>query len=158
MVDNLAEKVDGCPLNRGSWVNCPLYGVAGCRLFRGCLSIGVNGRTVGTFRSVRYIVDIRCWGVSVKRGSTVVRKHTQSPFLHHHVELTKTVVCELTGSFLQKLVCYHSCEWRECVRCMGEHVRLWMCGCGLGQAFFYSRFYIHHIPAIWCSKHKNVIK
>ena len=28
--------------------NCPLYGVAGCPLFRGCLSIEVNGRTVGT--------------------------------------------------------------------------------------------------------------
>ena len=36
--------------------NCPLYGVAGCPLFRGCLSIEVNGRTVGTFRIVRYIV------------------------------------------------------------------------------------------------------
>ena len=30
--------------------------------------------------------------------------HTQSPFLHHHVELTKTVVCELTGSCLQSSV------------------------------------------------------
>ena len=28
--------------------NCPLYRVAGCPLFRGCLSIEVNGRTVGT--------------------------------------------------------------------------------------------------------------
>ena len=46
MADNLAEKVDGYPLNRGrsvpfaySWdcENCPLYGVAGCPLFRGCL-------------------------------------------------------------------------------------------------------------------------
>ena len=27
--------------------NCPLYRVAGCPLFRGCLSIEVNGRTVG---------------------------------------------------------------------------------------------------------------
>ena len=44
MVDNLAEKVDKCPLNRGRYVllaynwdreNCPLYGVAGCPLFRG---------------------------------------------------------------------------------------------------------------------------
>ena len=51
MVDNLAEKVDGCPLNRGRSVlfaynwdreNCPLYGVAGCPLFRGCLSIEVK--------------------------------------------------------------------------------------------------------------------
>ena len=37
-----------------------LYGVAGCPLFRGCLSIEVNGRTVGTFRTVRYIVGVRC--------------------------------------------------------------------------------------------------
>ena len=34
--------------------NCPLYGVARCPLFRGCLSIEVNGRAVGTFRTVRY--------------------------------------------------------------------------------------------------------
>ena len=34
--------------------------VAGCLLFRGCLSIEVNGRTVGTFRIVRYIVGVRC--------------------------------------------------------------------------------------------------
>ena len=43
--------------------NCPLYGVPGCPLFRGCLSIEVNGRTVGTvgtFRIVRYIVGVRC--------------------------------------------------------------------------------------------------
>ena len=39
--------------------NCPLYGVAGCPLFRGC-SIEVNGRTVGTFGIVRFIVGDRC--------------------------------------------------------------------------------------------------
>ena len=57
MVDNLAEKVDECQLYWGRKVlfaynwdheNCLLYGVAGCPLFRGCLSIEVNGRTVGT--------------------------------------------------------------------------------------------------------------
>ena len=36
-----------------------------------CLSIEVNGRTVGTFRIVRYIMGVRFSGVSVKRGSTV---------------------------------------------------------------------------------------
>ena len=51
--------------------NCPLYGVAGCPLFRGCLSIEVNGRAIGTFRIVHYIVGVRYSGVSVKRGSTV---------------------------------------------------------------------------------------
>ena len=51
--------------------NCPLYGVAGCLLFRGCLSIEVNGRAVVTFRIVRYIVGVRYSGVSVKGGSTV---------------------------------------------------------------------------------------
>ena len=87
MVDNLAEKVDECPLNRGREVllaynwdreSCPLYGVAGCPLFRGCLSIEVNGRAIGTFRTVRYIVGVRYSGVStiqgcplIKRGSTV---------------------------------------------------------------------------------------
>ena len=57
-MDNLAEKVDECPLIgvieyclRTIWdrENCPLYGVAECLLFRGCLSIEVNGRTVGIF-------------------------------------------------------------------------------------------------------------
>ena len=47
---------------------CPLYGVAGCPLFRGCLSIEVNGRAVGTFR---YIMGVHYSGVSIKRGSTV---------------------------------------------------------------------------------------
>ena len=54
--------------------NCPLYEVVGCSLFRGCLSqlsVEVNGRAVGTFRIVRYIVGVRCSGVSIKRGSTV---------------------------------------------------------------------------------------
>ena len=51
--------------------NCPLYGVAGCPLFRGCLSIEVNGRAVGIFRIVHYIMGVRYSGVSVKRGSTV---------------------------------------------------------------------------------------
>ena len=36
----------------------PLYGVAECPLFRGCLSTEVNGRTVGTFGIVRYIVGV----------------------------------------------------------------------------------------------------
>ena len=52
--------------------SCPLYGVVGCLLFRGCLKIEVNRRTVKTFRTVRYIVGVRFSGVSVKRGSTVV--------------------------------------------------------------------------------------
>ena len=41
MLDNLAEEIDKCPLNRGCYVlfvynwehkRCPLYGVAGCLL------------------------------------------------------------------------------------------------------------------------------
>ena len=48
MVDNLAR----CLLNWDGFAynweceNCSLYGVAGCPLFRSCLSIEVNGRTV----------------------------------------------------------------------------------------------------------------
>ena len=45
--------------------------VAGYLLFRGCLSVEVNGRALGTFRIVRYIVCVRYSGVSIKRGSTV---------------------------------------------------------------------------------------
>ena len=47
--------------------NCSLYGVAESPLFRGCLSTEVSGMTVGTFRSVRYIVGVRFSGVSVKQ-------------------------------------------------------------------------------------------
>ena len=39
-----------------------VYGVAGCPLFRGCFSIEVNERTVGTFRIVRYIMGVRFQG------------------------------------------------------------------------------------------------
>ena len=103
MVDNLAEKVDECPLNRVSLLsrregasnnmkvlrtplnrgchvnllaynwdreNCPLYGVAGCPLFRA--SIEMNGRRVGTFIIVHYIMGVCFSEVSVKRDSTVV--------------------------------------------------------------------------------------
>ena len=50
--------------------NCPLYGVAGCLLFMGCLSIEVNRGTVGTFRIVCYIVSaVELRGV-VRWGST----------------------------------------------------------------------------------------
>ena len=39
--------------------------------YRGKESIEVDGRTVGTFRIVHYIVGVHFSGVSVKRGSTV---------------------------------------------------------------------------------------
>ena len=48
MVDNPTEKIDECPLNRGRYVlfvyywereKCPLYGVAGCPLFRGFYNV-----------------------------------------------------------------------------------------------------------------------
>ena len=44
---------------------------SGMFAIKGCLNIEVNGRTVGTFRIVRYIMDVHFSGVSVKRGSTV---------------------------------------------------------------------------------------
>ena len=47
-----------------------LYGVAGCLLFRSCLSIG---RTARTLRIVPYIVGVCCWGVSGKWGSTIIK-------------------------------------------------------------------------------------
>jgi len=68
MVDNLAEKVEECALNRDHEVlfaynwdreSCPLHRVTRCPLFRDFLSIEVNGRTVGTFRIVRYIMGVR---------------------------------------------------------------------------------------------------
>ena len=72
MVDNLVEKVNECPLNQGRQVlfaynwdskSCPLYRVAECPLLRGCLSIEVNGKMVGTFRIVCCIVSPLLSGV-----------------------------------------------------------------------------------------------
>ena len=69
MVDNIAEKVDKCPLNQDQYVllaynwereNCSLYGVVGCLLFRGCLNIEVNAWTVGSFEIVHYTVCVHC--------------------------------------------------------------------------------------------------
>ena len=63
MVDNLAEKVNKCPLNRGRKVlfaynwdleSCPLYGVARWPRNRGFLSTILNGDAVGTKVSVRH--------------------------------------------------------------------------------------------------------
>ena len=58
-----------CPWMQTSYAECK-----DCPLFRGCLSIEVNGksgRTVGTFRIVHYIMGVHFSGVSVRRGSTV---------------------------------------------------------------------------------------
>ena len=82
MVDNLAEKVDECPLLgviEYSYIHLgprklSIMQRGGVRLVRGCLSIVVIGRTVGSFRIVHYIMGARFSGVSIKRGSTVVRK------------------------------------------------------------------------------------
>ena len=38
---------------------------------QGLLIIEVNGRTVGTFRIIRYIMGVRFSGASVKKDSTV---------------------------------------------------------------------------------------
>ena len=74
-MDNFAEKVDECPLNQGCEVlftynwdreGCPVCRVAGCPLFRGCLSIEVNGMTVRTFGNVRYIKGVE--GCPLLRG------------------------------------------------------------------------------------------
>ena len=55
----------------GPW-SCLLHIVAGCLLFSSCLSIEVNERAVETFRSVRCIMGVHCWGVSIKLSSTVL--------------------------------------------------------------------------------------
>ena len=96
MVDSLAEKVDECLLNQGCSVlfvynwdreSCLLYRLAGCPLFRVCLSIEVNGKKIGTFRIVWVIVGICCWGVSLKWAFTlftVVFKKTLSTITTLH--------------------------------------------------------------------------
>ena len=62
MLGSLTEKVNECPLNWGRYVlfvyvweykKCPLYGVAGCPLFREFSRIEVDGEMVKTFRIVK---------------------------------------------------------------------------------------------------------
>ena len=63
MVDNLAENVNECPLNRGRVEYC-LCTIGTAKLsviwssevsaIQGLLKYEVNGRAVGTFRTVRY--------------------------------------------------------------------------------------------------------
>lgn len=48
---------------------CPLHGVAGCPLIRGCIRICMEKRS--GLRTVRCIVGVRRWGMSLTRGSTV---------------------------------------------------------------------------------------
>ena len=59
----------------------------------------------------------------LEHGTEVIisEEHAQFPFLHHHVELTQTVVRELSGSGLQKLLRYQGCEGKERV-CDGGDV------------------------------------
>ena len=64
----------------------------------------VNGRTVGTFRIVRYIMDVRCWEVFVKQGSTVVHMNI-TPVKH---------TCSSLGwphSFVPVVSVSLDCEW-----------------------------------------------
>ena len=78
-MDNLAEKVDVCPLN---WVlfvysweceKCSLYEevAAGCPLFRGFL-IYQNLRSNIHFQYCPCYIRIHCWAVSLKRGFTII--------------------------------------------------------------------------------------
>ena len=76
-MDNVAQKVDKCPLTLGRQVlfvynwrckSCPLYRVAACPLFRGCLSIeGKSGLL--ELSVILWVSAVE--GVSVKWFSTV---------------------------------------------------------------------------------------
>ena len=52
----------------------PLYEVVGCPLFRGCLSIEVNGRTVGTSE-----LSVILWVSTVEECRRVPLTRTQTP-------------------------------------------------------------------------------
>ena len=71
---------------------CPLYGIAGCPLFRGCFTIGVYGATIRTWVSVRYNGGVRSSGVSVKRGSTVLNS---GPTANVHIMNTMTYAIKI---------------------------------------------------------------
>ena len=58
----MVDKVDECPLNCVVKYCLCIIGSAKCVYYTGCLSIEVNGRTVGIFGSVCYTVDV-CYEV-----------------------------------------------------------------------------------------------
>ena len=87
----------------------------GVRLFRGCLSIKVNGRTVRTFRIVRYIVSVRFSGVSVKLGSTVITMQgmlfdsTSAVLVIVIFGVAKTFLCVFDGTLVTETsTCIHT--------------------------------------------------
>ena len=104
MVDNLAGKVDKCPLI--GVVKYCLH-TLGLRKLSVIWSSGVSAnqgllkywRTVGTFRIVHYIVGVCCWGVSIKQGSTVVACVTSS--LHSMAQLAFQLYFTRSGSGCQ---------------------------------------------------------
>ena len=62
-MDNLVEKVDECSLNWGVKYCLRTIGTTKAIQYttlQGCLSIEVNGRTVGTFRNLQYIIGVHC--------------------------------------------------------------------------------------------------
>ena len=138
MVDNLAEKVNECLLNRGLQVlfaynwdreGCPLYRVAGCQLLRGCLSIEVNGRTVETFRTVCYIVGVCCWGVFIKWGSTVYS-------IGYFLQICKLMALFKCMYFKQKrMATLLDTTCAVLIMIQGAPAKFQFC-----QTFFYSRF------------------
>ena len=67
MEDNVAQKVDECPLNEGGYVlfvynweceRCTLYRVVECPLHRGFYWSEIYVETLWTFRIVRYSVGV----------------------------------------------------------------------------------------------------
>ena len=64
---------------------CPSYGAEGCPLFRSCLSIEVNGWTVGIFGCVCYTVDV-CYEVCLLSEPPLLQYLSGRKITYSHVD------------------------------------------------------------------------
>ena len=88
--------------------NCPLYEVAGCPLFRGCLSIEVHGRTVGTFRIVCYTWVSAFQGCSLRGVPLYTTENTLNPLSASNLLIAKEFRTSHGGYLLYMYLCHES--------------------------------------------------
>ena len=174
MVDNLGEKVDEFLLNWGHWVlltynsdseNCPFYGVAGCLLFRGCLSVEVNESAVGTFRIVYYIVGVCYSGVSVKRGSTVHIYYQRSRNNNFSWPTWILLSCSTSSVVIYSIAVYSALpfllpDYVKSGRSPSSISHLWGASCTVSEQTppccpWWPSCAPHHALIQWCAEHQS---
>ena len=89
---------------------------------RGCLSIEVDGRAVGTFRIVRYIVGVRYSGVSVRGGSTVLVKLQALAAVGIRAEMQFLACCVSLGKYFRATHAHTELRTLHFVHCISLYL------------------------------------